>query len=528
MHHALERGWRIIGFLAVSIVIAHCGDGNNNGNGNDNTGPRPSRTPTGVVRTATPGGGPTATAGGGPTSTAGGGATPTAGGTGATATPGPSGSGGGTPTVAPTGNASTCPHAISVVGNEATTELDTGWTGLAHGSKIISGSEVTVMTDCGGNARPCGTCNVTGPIANPDAGAGVSNNHRCSNDTSTECTDDSGCSGGSCVFFFGPPLPLSAGGVSTCVTNQIVGSITGTANIETGEGASTVQLTSRVFSGPVLDQPCPICSGDATPADGQKGGSCVGGPKNGSPCDVAGTSPTFAPKGSTSFDCPPDAGGQIGALPINLSNSTSSVTKTLAANNPDCGGLPGSKCFCDTCTTAASEPCSTNADCPTGSQCGGRRCRGGPNNGKACAVSSECTPGACSGLGQATQPNACDNGTTCSPVGGGNAGECSGGPVDTFCQPHDTFRSCTSNGECTFAGDACTGTRNRPCFLDNGTVGGSVTATGHAEVPSNGISHPTLAALFCIPPTTAPAVNTAAGLPGLGRLQLNSTATERP
>jgi hypothetical protein len=55
-----------------------------------------------------------------------------------------------------------------------------------------------------------------------------------------------------------------------------------------------------------------------------------------------------------------------------------------------------------------------------------------------------------------------------------------------------------------------------------------VSATGVADPPENGVANPTLAALFCIGPTSSSAVNSAAGLPGLGRIQLTGTATERP
>lgn len=85
-----------------------------------------------------------------------------------------------------------------------------------------------------------------------------------------------------------------------------------------------------------------------------------------------------------------------------------------------------------------------------------------------------------------------------------------------------------TNADCQFPGDSCTGSELQPCFLDSGVIGGSVSAAGVADPPVNGVSHPTLAALFCIGPTSASAVNTAAGLPGLGRLQQPATATEIP
>jgi hypothetical protein len=502
MQDVLRRGLRIAAYAVMAVAIAHCGDSNNNDN---KTGPSPSITvtPTTPVRTATT--------------------------IDVTATPQQTVTG---PTVTPTPGPPACPSGISFEGNASTAQLDTGWVGFAHDAKIIDRGKVSVATDCGGNTRPCGVCNLTGPIANPNVNAGVSNNHRCTGDTSVECTATADCSGkGTCEWFFGAPLPLAAGGVSTCVVNQVVGTVTGTANIETGAGATNVHLVSGVFLGPGLDQPCPTCEGDTTIADGNRNGTCSGGDRDGQSCDVGGTSLTFEPKGKTSFDCPPTGGAQVAALPINLANSTGTTTLTLSAASPDCRAGSGQKCFCDTCATLAAEPCSTNADCPGGAACGGLRCRGGTNNGAACATAgraTECPGGACGVPGQATAPNSCNSGTTCSAIAGSNSGECSGGPNDLFCAPHDSFRGCAVDSECSFPGDTCSGGKNRPCFLDNGVIGGSVSATGAVDTPVNGVAHPTLAALFCVGPTSAPSVNAAAGLPGLGRLQLTGTSTEIP
>jgi len=55
-----------------------------------------------------------------------------------------------------------------------------------------------------------------------------------------------------------------------------------------------------------------------------------------------------------------------------------------------------------------------------------------------------------------------------------------------------------------------------------------VNATGVAQAPVHDTSNPTLAALFCIGPTTSGSVNGAAGLPGLGRLELPGIAVGRP
>jgi len=529
MRDAWKRGLRVAGYAIMAVAIAHCGDNSNNDNGGGRTPGQ--RTPTPVRTNA----GPTSTLSV-PTATGGGG--------GVTATPTTAGT--------PSGNA--CPSAISVLGDETTARLDSGWTGQAFNSKIISRGEATVQTDCGGKARPCGVCNLTGPIANPDVNQGISNNHRCTNNTSIECTDDSACAklcvggsndgkpcsavtdcpgdsttcpnAGTCAFFFGAPLPLAAGGVSTCVINQITGNITGTANIETGESTSTTHLTSNVFTSPVQEEPCPACVGDPTIGDGQRGGSCDGGSRNGLTCDIGGQSPTFVAHGATSFDCPPLAGGKIGSLPIILNNATSTTTLTLSDANPDCKS-GGGKCFCDTCASLAAEPCTTNADCSGGAVCGGKRCRGGTNNGNICTATTECPSGACSTPGQPTQTNQCDSGSTCVPdATDALSGHCSDGPFENFCGPTEGFRGCKADSDCPAAGDTCSGGKFRGCYLDNGVIGGSVSAFGKADVPVNGVSHPTLSSLFCIAPTSSSAVNSAAGLPGLGRLTLPATARE--
>ena len=103
---------------------------------------------------------------------------------------------------------------------------------------------------------------------------------------------------------------------------------------------------------------------------------------------------------------------------------------------------------------------------------------------------------------------------------------CSSGPFENFCGPVETFRGCTSNAQCNVecgTGGACSDTcsvgRFRDCF-DNGVLGEDDAATGAADPPVAHQSDPRLAALFCVAGTNSGAVNAAAGLPGLGRLEL--------
>jgi hypothetical protein len=398
---------------------------------------------------------------------------------------------------------------------------------------------------------------VSGPVAN--SGAGELKNERCTGDPNVQCSSapggSAGCGGslGTCEFFFGGPLPLVAGGVGTCVVNQFNGAVSGTANVETGEAVTVANLLSRVHSSPSTDTPCPTCTGDGAINDGVAGGVCSGGPRNGLACDASGFVPDRPDFGSTSLDCPPDPISIIATLPIDLSNSTGTVSKAVTAASPNCSGAPGAKCVCDTCNNANAEPCDSNADCPISGGnpgiCGGRRCIGGTNDGGPCNNNSACpNGGACGRPGEPTRPNACVDdtttpgvdGTKCvdAPPLGDNRGACPEGPLTGVCAASSGHgqRSCSNANECCddpptcasdppVAGECVIG--NRLCFLDNG-LGGSIVAQGQADPPVQDTSEPTLAAVFCIAPTSLPAVNAAAGLPGPGRTTLKGTASGHP
>ncbi len=475
-----------------------------------------------------------------------------------------------------------CPTRIHFAGDpsDPATILDTGWTGIAHRAPVISNGDVTIALSCAASSRPCGVCTVSGPI--PNTGTNEIHNQRCSTDTSIQCTTNAPCAtshciggpnedaactvdsqcpssqcagAGTCQFFFGGPLPLVAGGVGTCVENQFAAPLSGTANVETGDAATTAFLTSRVRSAVIsTDTPCPVCVGDATINDNVAGGTCTGGNRSGKACDGNGTVPGRPDYGTTSLDCPPPI-ATIAVLPIDLTNSTGTVSKVLSASSPNCtaGGLPaGTKCVCDTCNNANSEPCDSNADCPVSGGnpgiCGGRRCLGGTNIGAPCTVASQCPGGSCARPGQPTQPNGCVDDCTTIPDGtlcvdtaptGDNEGECPEDPPSGVCSLSSghSQRSCTIDDECCDDAPSCTldpvtpgecQIGSRLCFLDNGVNGNAITGVGMADPPVQDTSEPTLAAVFCIAPTSAPAVNIAAGLPGPGRTTLKGTASGHP
>jgi hypothetical protein len=339
---------------------------------------------------------------------------------------------------------------------------------------------------------------------------GDMNTQRCTGDTSVTCTTapgGGGCPSGTCEFFFGANLPLSAGGVATCVTSQWNGSISGTANQQTGASTGTAAVISKVYLAAATDKPCPKCVGDGLPNDGVAGGHCDGGTRNTLSCDSNSIAvvPAF---GATSMDCPPSGGTLVATLPIDLTNTdngTSSIT--LSASSPTCNGAPTKKCACGVCSGNTSIPCKSTAECT------------------ALAL------GTCGfTAGQPAKPNACVDdtttgvdGTLCVATGGGE-GTCPDGPIDTHCRI-ESFRGCVVPADCPVPGDTCLAV-NRECFLDNGIVGGAITATGSTTTPTRHASRPTFASTFCIAPTGSTSVNSVAGLPGPGRLQLGGVSSE--
>ncbi len=335
------------------------------------------------------------------------------------------------------------------------------------------------------------------------------NTQRCNGDTSVKCTSApggvAGCGGplGTCEFYFGAPLPLAAGGIATCVTSQWNGGITGTFNQQTGASGGTALLLSRVYNGIAIATPCPRCVGDSFPNDGVNGGTCSGGDDAGQACDANGASPEPS-FGSTSLDCRPSAGGLIATIPVDLTNTTGTITNTVTASSPTCNGTPGERCLCATCSEDSSKPCKSNADCV-----------------------GTCTNAA----GEPRKANSCLDDTTTGPdeslcaATGNGEGSCPSSTINQRCNI-ETFRGCTTNLDCPFPGDAC-GANLLECFPGyNGVIGDTISATGAAAAPRNHAGTQTFASVFCLAPTGSSSVNTVAGLPGPGRLTLGGVGQE--
>ncbi|MBI3770802.1 MAG: hypothetical protein HY271_20225 [Deltaproteobacteria bacterium] len=336
----------------------------------------------------------------------------------------PASPGGTGPTPTPSGTVCESDHMTLTITSAAGSDLSTGWTGISHHKPAIEQTQVTVNLDCTGN----------------------------------DCVVDGAALKGQ---NFGSPLPLAAGGVAVCVLNTFREGVTGTYNCASGCGESATQLTSAVFQSQVLEKPCPLCVGDATPNDGVKGGTCDSGTGKGAACDVGGISPDF---GSTSNDCLP-SGSDIGKLTIDITPlTTGTVTQTASLT---CGSSRfGNTCFCP-----------------------------GQDRPDACIAPSP--EGTCPASG------ICDD------------------PVDGNCSTQ-TFRVCdlgTGTEQCdqAFPGSGECQVFSRPCFSD------TISRTGQC-----GTQNGTLVGFFCIPATTAPAINTVSGLPGPGVVSLPVSSVRRP
>ncbi len=391
---------------------------------------------------------------------------------------------------------STCDESIHRC--RTVTDSDIGWNGLAHDADIDDPIPARLFVDCEGPA-PCGECTITGH--DPSLG-----DCRCVSDNQKVCftvagNDDQFCDGGFCQCYFGPPMPLSSGNTPVCVLNGLAAQPTGTGNVDTGSGFIHLQLSEKIFLGASLLSPCPLCLNDPTPADGVRGGVCEGGRNDTMGCDAQAYNSTFPPPtgGLYSLDCFPLAGADIsqGGLPLTIDLTTGQTQLDAVVPCAVEGPLSEVNCPCRVCSGNDKIACHVDADCAA-------------EDAGTCSSNGE---------GEQTEPNACLNGVCVDS--GGNDSFCETGPDDTWCDAITRadgggLVGCATNVDCTpliIGVDAgtCTLVERRACFPDPIVSQGS---------PNPAI--PIAAGTYCSPATTATSVNTAAGLPGPGRLTLQT------
>ena len=371
------------------------------------------------------------------------------------------------------------------------TGLDAGWSGLTHGVDIPDQTGDAISITCDAD---CANCDIDLDPLKDDPRSFC----RCAGNTNNSCDvingpDPDDCTGlnTNCICNFGPPLSISSGGTPVCVVNQIRQDYEGTVDIGTGQWSDQIRLASLVHLGISSVEPCPTCQGDVTSNDGIRDGTCQGGLLAGTgACDVNGIHPAFGP---SSFDCPPNpitniSGGGL-LISLDASNEAQSLPFALPCDAPPAGLL----CPCRVCSGNANLGCASDDDC-------------------AAEGAGTCTAGGGAGVKQ----NACSDGV-CSPDG-----QCTAGPIDTFCDGVVTpkgegFVPCSSAADCSIAGaGACTLSKRRLCYTD------PIVTDGEPGTYSS-----QSASIFCIPPTTSGAVNNTGGLPGAGRLVLDFDAEPR-
>jgi hypothetical protein len=135
--------------------------------------------------------------------------------------------------------------------------------------------------------------------------------------TSAETGDATNCSDVGCPF--GPYLPISNSGASTCVRNTFSTAASGTLDLASGEFTGAFPLTSTVYLTANATLPCPLCvngtpgvAGSGTCQDANQWTSGAG------PTPDAGAACTPVNATGDSHDCDPPAAVQLTPFAVNL------------------------------------------------------------------------------------------------------------------------------------------------------------------------------------------------------------------
>ena len=196
-------------------------------------------------------------------------------------------------------------------------------------SRIPNGSSSIFAVSGSGSTLDLLEHTGTGP-ADCTVGAGPGKHCIGSINNGAPCSADTDCTAsatGSCALdancFFGPPLPILNGGLSTCVVNVIQTDASGTVTPSTGDAVININLSSRTFLTGNSTAPCPQCVA----------GTCNAGPRVGLACTPVGSL-------LTTLDCPPNPGSFLGPLPVNLAPL---VTGPTIVTSPDGNFCPSQK-----------------------------------------------------------------------------------------------------------------------------------------------------------------------------------------
>jgi hypothetical protein len=452
-------------------------------------------------------------------------------------------------------------------------DLDNGWDGSAHDAGTVEGGGYVVnLYDCDSSGN-CGdhTCNVGASCTGAPHDACTTNAQcnflaegtcrtdrtdvgpHCFLNVQTVCTTNADCTGAGnfCVkTFHGPPLPLSAGGISVCVLNIFSENVVGTKDTATGQASvrvrqrSQTHLTSEVGS----NGPCPVCGGFCNGVTGDRhpcsvdadcsdvashtcnhSAVCNFGPNADKACRAnppyGGGTTLF---GNPSVDCPPPPPDNLTGVGLDIlfNPSTTQTVQFLPTVQCDDAAFTGKTCAGGTnagatCVVNSQCPgsiggCSFQCYCPNGgaihqkpNSCDAA-CVGGANDSTPCSVNSECPSGFCH-LGD------CRPDPTAPALLQPNEGACTA-TVEGHCSV-SAFRSCNADADCQFpACPACHPSETchitgKNCFINSDSLPGGIVRTG---VPDT--VNPVSASTFCIAQTNNGSVDATSGLPGPGAL----------
>jgi hypothetical protein len=188
------------------------------------------------------------------------------------------------------------------------------------------GTSVLSVSGASGLALTLAASDGSGP---QDCTRGAGPDSHCANgnpgtDSMGACASDADCGGqiGSCLLdancFFGPPLPVFAGALSTCVFNVIQTDACGSADLVSMNSSLSTLLSSRLYLTGNSESPCPVCDS----------GTCSAGARAGDGC--SGTGPTS--------ECPPLGRHFVGNLPIALNPLTTASTTVTEPSGFFCAG----------------------------------------------------------------------------------------------------------------------------------------------------------------------------------------------
>jgi len=214
-------------------------------------------------------------------------------------------------------NASGGPRELRMAVAASGTDLDNGMSGQSHNFPLPAGSTLRMcLSGCDATTNPA-------------------------------CVEDDAATALVQSATFGPPLPLLAGGVPTCIVNRFAtpGLTSGTADLASGEIAAALHLLSDVYL-TADTQICPTCSADDVGGTGR----CTAGRRAGQACrtesimEVSGAHASSR-RLAVSADCLP-VGRPVGTLSLTLPLTTA----TAALDGPAACGAPDDTCGGGTCS----------------------------------------------------------------------------------------------------------------------------------------------------------------------------------